>query len=244
MRIFLGVFVGVVMWFDFGFTDDSFSVSYPTKPINVKDYLPYNNTDYFNEKIDKTVDTAIKEKALKQHGPTNEKAEVLKELKEKEKNKTITEEEKRILGNYRNSMSARECKSQELIATAVKYSSNQKPFCYFTRADGYGCKSGICKNIGENGTTLRVFPDGTSEKQGINLMQSFLSVILGYVIKFGAMLAVLAIVIGGIQVSMNGDSDGESPIGKDKIMGGIAALVVLFFTGVILHFINPGYFVW
>ena len=129
-------------------------------------------------------------------------------------------------------------KEQESVFKCTKPESNWY-FCYKAEIDP-------CKDVKCNCSQFFVYKDSSKVnwKKGLDLIQSFLWTILTYTIKLWAMLAVLAIVVWWIQVSMSGDSDGESPLWKDKIMWWIAALIVLFFAGVILHFINPVYYHW
>jgi len=142
------------------------------------------------------------------------------------------------------------CKDPEKIQTSVLIDAkNQDPYCFFTYDWSAFCEAWLCKDLWTtkanniSSTQLRVFTDGTSWKHWMDLIQTYLSIILSYVLKFWAMLAVLAIVVWWIQVSMSMENESKWPW-KEKIIWWIAALLVLFFAWVILHFINPNYYVW
>lgn len=137
-----------------------------------------------------------------------------------------------------------ECKSPDWITTSILYDkTKQSPFCYSTKENWYSCTSWTCESKWVKWTTLRVYTDWTGTKTWLNLIQSFLSTILWFILKFAAMLAVLAIVLWWIQVSMSMEWESSWPW-KDKIIWWIASLVVIFFAWVILNFINPAYFTW
>jgi len=76
----------------------------------------------------------------------------------------------------------------------------------------------------------------------------FISVYIGAIYKFAAILigtlAVLMIVIGGIQVTFSGVSEGGVGAGKTRITQALSALVLLFISALILYTINPNFFNW
>jgi len=137
------------------------------------------------------------------------------------------------------------CKSSSWISTSVKYSDGQQLFCYCTKKTWwYSCSWPVSSWSCDNSCSpMWIYTDWTEKLKWLSLMQSFLWTILTFTLKFWAMLAVLAIVLWWIQVSMTWDWE-WGWVWKEKIIWWIASLVVIFFAWVILHFINPVYFTW
>ena len=137
------------------------------------------------------------------------------------------------------------CHSANMLSTGIKYDKeNQTLHCYCAKDWWYSCDPSLDDNTcPEDCSQIWVYNEKISSEKWLSLVQSFLSTILWFVLKFWAMLAVLAIVIWWIQISVQWDWEWWG-VWKDKIIWWIAALVVLFFAGVILHFVNPSYYIW
>ena len=55
-------------------------------------------------------------------------------------------------------------------------------------------------------------------------------------------VAVLMIIIGGVQIATGGGDQNNVTEGKTKIMQALAGLVILFLSGLILYTINPTFY--
>lgn len=81
-----------------------------------------------------------------------------------------------------------------------------------------------------------------SGNSGTDLMMNYVSMIY----KFGAavlgIVAVLIIVISGVQIITGGVDDNAITAAKDRILQAILSLVLLFSSALILKTINPGFF--
>ena len=224
--------------------------------------FPFSSTTYYNSKeadiirqidLEKRTDSewnvwSTQEEASESNSDIKENNEMFAEIKKEEdiekakeayKNWTASDDQKKLLSE---NWASQECKDPKKVQTSVKIDSSQQAFCFFTKDWNAWCKSWVCSSS-DNWSTLRVFNDSVWSQTWLTLIQTYLSKILWFVIKFWAMLAVLAIVIWWIQISMSMEDESKWPW-KEKIMWWIAALLVLFFAWVILNFINPAYYVW
>lgn len=81
-----------------------------------------------------------------------------------------------------------------------------------------------------------------SANSGTELVLNYVSMIY----KFGAALlgiiAVLIIVVSGVQLMVGGIDDASVSAAKDRILQAILSLVLLFSSALILKTINPGFF--
>ena len=76
----------------------------------------------------------------------------------------------------------------------------------------------------------------------------FIQKYIGPIYKFAVILigglAVLMIVIGGLQVTLSGASQDGASQGKERIIKALSGLTLLLISGLILHTINPNFFSW
>ena len=81
-----------------------------------------------------------------------------------------------------------------------------------------------------------------SGDSGVDLLSSY----FGMWYKFGALvlglIAVLVIVISGVQISMGGASEEGVSAAKTRMMAAILSVILLFSSALILHTINPLFF--
>lgn len=77
---------------------------------------------------------------------------------------------------------------------------------------------------------------------GIDLISNYLGTIYTWLAGIVGGVAVLMIVIGGIQIASGGGDQNNVTEGKTKIMQALTGLVVLFLSGLILYTINPTFF--
>lgn len=91
---------------------------------------------------------------------------------------------------------------------------------------------------------IRVVSEDGKQKGAIYIMEQY----VGKVFVFGAglvvVLAVLWVIIGGYEIMFSGVASGEISSGKEKITKALLGLALVFLSGLILHTINPSFFVW
>lgn len=74
---------------------------------------------------------------------------------------------------------------------------------------------------------------------GIGVIQSYLQGVMPWLVGIGVGLALLRIVIGGIEIMNSGGNPGLRSAAKEHIMWAIAGLLLLIMAGAILATINP-----
>ncbi|MBI2463990.1 hypothetical protein HYV57_03475 [Candidatus Peregrinibacteria bacterium] len=77
---------------------------------------------------------------------------------------------------------------------------------------------------------------------GLGLVQEYVKAIYQWAAGLIGIVAVLNMVIAGIQITTSADSE-RAASAKTRIMQSIAAICVLFLSGLILYTINPNFFV-
>lgn len=87
--------------------------------------------------------------------------------------------------------------------------------------------------------TLVQIIKGTS---GASLIKTYIAIIYRWGAGIVGIIAVLVIVISGIQIAMDQGSGDQVSAAKTRIMESIAGLVVLFLSALILYTINPTFF--
>lgn len=83
--------------------------------------------------------------------------------------------------------------------------------------------------------TINTIPTGS----GVSVIQQYVEGIWPWLIGIGVGLALLRIVIGGIEIMNSGGNPGLRTSAKDHIMWAIAGLLMLIMAGAILATINP-----
>lgn len=77
---------------------------------------------------------------------------------------------------------------------------------------------------------------------GPTMIKGFISMIYKWSASIVGLIAVLVIVISGIQISASGGDSGKIDEAKGRILKSIGGLAVLFLSGIILYTINPNFF--
>ncbi len=93
--------------------------------------------------------------------------------------------------------------------------------------------------------TWKAFPECfvvSESGSGIDLISNYLGIIYKWLAGIVGGVAVLMIVVGGIQIASGGGDQNNVTEGKTKIMQALTGLVVLFLSGLILYTINPTFF--
>ncbi len=96
------------------------------------------------------------------------------------------------------------------------------------------------KDLGPNPTCQRI--QVIKATSGVNLLNQYVGLIYLWSAGTIGIIAVLTIVISGIQIMTAGGS-GNIDTAKSRIVQAIFGLVVLFLSGLILYTINPTFFV-
>lgn len=94
--------------------------------------------------------------------------------------------------------------------------------------------------LGENPTCQRI--QIIEAKSGVNLLNQYVGMIYFWAAGTIGIIAVLTIVISGVQIMTAGGS-GSIDTAKSRIFQSIFGLIVLFLSGLILYTINPTFFV-
>lgn len=77
---------------------------------------------------------------------------------------------------------------------------------------------------------------------GVELIENYISAIYKWAAGLVGIVAVLNMVISGIQITTSADSD-RAASAKTRIIQSIVALCILFISGLILYTVNPTFFV-
>jgi hypothetical protein len=96
------------------------------------------------------------------------------------------------------------------------------------------------KDLGPNPTCQRI--QIIEAKSGVNLLNQYVRMIYFWAAGTIGIIAVLTIVISGVQIMTAGGS-GSIDTAKGRIIQAIFGLIVLFLSGLILYTINPTFFV-
>jgi hypothetical protein len=91
---------------------------------------------------------------------------------------------------------------------------------------------------------IRIVSADKKKKGAIYIMEQY----VGKVFVFGAglitILAVIWVIIGGYEIMFSGAAAGDISSGKDKIVKALLGLALVFLSALILHTINPSFFIW
>lgn len=100
--------------------------------------------------------------------------------------------------------------------------------------------------IGLYEVTLQEPLDGKKTKlvalNGVDLINQYISMIYMWMASIIGLIAVLMIVVSGIQIIFGGASPELVSDAKTRIMQSLLSLVLLFATALILKTVNPGFF--
>ncbi|MBL4694283.1 hypothetical protein JKY72_02840 [Candidatus Gracilibacteria bacterium] len=80
-------------------------------------------------------------------------------------------------------------------------------------------------------------------KGGTTLIEGYIGMIYRWGARMAGIIAVLVIVISGIQLSVSAGDDQAVTSAKERIIRSLAGLAVLFLAGLILNTINPNFYV-
>lgn len=100
-----------------------------------------------------------------------------------------------------------------------------------------GYNAGSCPD--DTNCTLVQIIRGTS---GTGILKTYIAVIYRWAAGIVGIIAVLIIVISGIQISMDQGSGESVGAAKTRIMQSLSGLVILFLSALILYTINPTFF--
>lgn len=78
---------------------------------------------------------------------------------------------------------------------------------------------------------------------GVNLLNQYVGMIYFWAAGTIGIIAVLTMVISGLQIMSAGGDSGKIDPAKSRIMQALVGLVILFLSGLILYTINPTFFV-
>lgn len=79
-------------------------------------------------------------------------------------------------------------------------------------------------------------------KGGSTMIEGYISLIYNWAAGIVGIIAVLVIVLSGIQIAASGGEPDALTSAKSRIIKSLAGLAVLFLSGVILYTVNPNYF--
>lgn len=79
-------------------------------------------------------------------------------------------------------------------------------------------------------------------KTGVGIIENYLGTIYQWMAGIVGAVAVLMIVVGGIQIITGGGDQNNVSEGRSRIIQALVGLVVLFLSGLILYTINPTFF--
>ena len=79
-------------------------------------------------------------------------------------------------------------------------------------------------------------------KDGGEILENYAAMLYKWLAGFIGIVAVLMLVVGGIQISTAGASQEGLQGGKDRIIAALVGLMLLFLASLILYTINPGFF--
>ncbi len=93
---------------------------------------------------------------------------------------------------------------------------------------------------------LEPLPDGTTElcpsTDPFGVINAYLKPVLPFMIGIAAGIAILMVIIGGLQIILSNGDQGKIGEGKQRITGAILGLLLLVFSGTILYFLNSYFF--
>ncbi len=78
---------------------------------------------------------------------------------------------------------------------------------------------------------------------GGDILKTYASYLYKFLAGIVGLLSVLMLIIGGIQIMTAGANQEGVQSGKDRVLGALAGLMLLFLSGLILYTVNPSFFV-
>jgi len=116
------------------------------------------------------------------------------------------------------------------------------PTLVHAQSSGGGGSSagGGCLNL------LEPLPDGTTQScpsgNPFGVINDYLRPVLSWMVGIAAGLAILMIIIGGLQIITSGGNDSKIGEGKKRVTEAIIGLLILVFSATILYFLNAYFF--
>ncbi len=101
----------------------------------------------------------------------------------------------------------------------------------------YESSGGACPD-GANCTYVQVIV----AKSGTAILKTYISILYRWAASIVGIIAVLVMVVSGIQISVDQGSGEQVSSAKTRIMQSLAALAILFLSALILYTINPTFF--
>lgn len=77
---------------------------------------------------------------------------------------------------------------------------------------------------------------------GVDLLKNYVGLMYRWAAGFVGVIAVVVIMISGIQISTAGDDSGRMEEAKNRIIQSLVAIALLFLSGIILYAVNPTFF--
>jgi hypothetical protein len=96
-------------------------------------------------------------------------------------------------------------------------------------------------DLGENVSCQRI--QVIEADSGVNLLNQYVGMIYFWAAGTIGIIAVLTIVISGVQIMTAGGDSGKIDPAKTRIVQALFGLVILFLSGLILYTVNPTFFV-
>ena len=114
----------------------------------------------------------------------------------------------------------------------------KEPVCIYELWNGGSIQEGV--NVEQ---AILTETPGKEYEGPFGLLYSYLSLIYAYMSGLIVGIAVLFIVMGGIQISMSGGEESKVTEGKNRIKKAIIGIILWFTASIILYTINPTFFV-
>ncbi|MBT5016162.1 hypothetical protein HN748_02880 [Candidatus Peregrinibacteria bacterium] len=117
-------------------------------------------------------------------------------------------------------------------AYETSYTENDSDYMYIPYSSTPSCPEGA----------LCTYVQVLIGQSGTGLLKTYISILYRWAASVVGIIAVLVIVISGIQISMDQGSGESVGAAKNRIMQSLSGLVVLFLSALILYTINPTFF--
>ncbi len=146
-----------------------------------------------------------------------------------------------------NKTSIKNC-ARKTVCTTTKTTVDGKPStsfrnCYSEYVEVDQCTASDGQSNDSTVTTCEYVQVFTAPS-GTNLLYVYIGALYQYAAGLGGILAVLLMIIGGIQVASAGGDANKMAKAKELITKSLTGLIVLFLSAVILYTINPNFFTW
>jgi hypothetical protein len=106
-------------------------------------------------------------------------------------------------------------------------------------------EEGMKESLGNNATKISVSCDEVMviySKGGTTMIEGYISTIYNWAAGLVGLIAVLVIVLSGLQIAVGGGDSQAMESAKNRIIKSLSGLAVLFLSALILYTINPTFF--